>query len=306
MELRHLASFVETARAGTYARAGQRLHLAQPAVWKHVQILEAELGLALFERRGRGVQLTPAGRTLVTRAEQVLDGTGRLRELAQDLRIGRVGQITIGCLARHVIGFLGSALGTFHRLHPEVRVVIDELELESHTDVADVFGDALRSGTVDMVFGPQLSGARSIAAYESTVVCALAPRHPWRRAGSIDVVQLKDEPVLVAPRGYYSRRALERACRSEGFEPLVALESASPTVLVQLGEEGLGIPIVSGDALPRRRWPFPSLVHQGRTLGAPVWVSARENMDVVTSRLFEVVEELVASKDLPRGEHRSP
>src|SRR5258708_6459733 len=104
MELRQLTSFVETARSGTYAAAAKRMHLAQPAVWKHVRTLETELGVALFERVGRGVRLTGAGTVLLDRAEQILDGAGRIQDLARDLRAGRAGSVTIGCLAPHVVG----------------------------------------------------------------------------------------------------------------------------------------------------------------------------------------------------------
>src|SRR5260370_32692929 len=113
MELKQLASFVETARSGTYAAAGERLQLAQPAVWKHVRVLETELGVALFERVGRRVRLTGAGQLLADRAEQLLAGSGRLRDLALELKAGRAGSVTIGCLAPHVLGFLAPVMGAF-------------------------------------------------------------------------------------------------------------------------------------------------------------------------------------------------
>src|SRR5262249_52041460 len=155
--------------------------------------------------------------TLLTRAEQILDGTRRLEELARDLRAGRIGTVTVGCVARHVTGFLGAALGTFHHRHPEVRVVIDEVELDGQVGIADLFGEALRSGAVDVVFGPRLPGTRAIAAYDSTIVCAVPPRHPWRTHEAVEIDSLRDLPLLVAPHGYYSRGALERACRAWGF-----------------------------------------------------------------------------------------
>ena len=117
MELRHLTSFVETARSGGYAAASKRLHLAQPAVWKHVHLLEKELGVILFTRVGRGIILTSTGRMLLPRAEEILGGTVRLSELASDLQSGRTGTVTIGCLAPHIVGFLADALGVLHRTH---------------------------------------------------------------------------------------------------------------------------------------------------------------------------------------------
>src|SRR5438477_7941440 len=143
----------QSPRSGTYAAAGERLHLAQPAVWKHVQTLETDLGVALFERVGRRVRLTVAGRLVLDRAEQLLEGADRMRELAQDLRAGRAGTVTIGCLAPHVLGFLAPVVGRYRRAHPTVRVVLRDVELAPGAGALDPFGDALNSGTVDIVIG---------------------------------------------------------------------------------------------------------------------------------------------------------
>src|SRR5437867_8512056 len=123
MELRQLECFVATAREGTYSAASELLHLAQPAVWKHVRGLESELGIALFERTGRRVRLTTAGQAILDRSEQLLDAAARMRTFAGELRDGRAGMVRIGCLAPHVLGFLAPVVGAFRRAHPDVNVV---------------------------------------------------------------------------------------------------------------------------------------------------------------------------------------
>jgi DNA-binding transcriptional LysR family regulator len=290
VELRHLRSFIETGRAGSFAAAGRRLHLAQPAVWKHVQTLEAELGVDLFERVGRRVTLTPAGRTLLPRAEQVLEGATRLDELAADLRAGRTGTVTIGCLAPHLIGFLATALGVLHRREPSVRVVLREIDI--HDDPTEAFDEALRSGTVDMVLGPRLRGADCFLAYEVDAVCAVPPRHRWRRRADVPIEELADERLLLAPVGYFTRTALERTSRARGFELDIAFESTSPSVLVRLGEEGLGVPIIGGDALPVPRRPWPVLIDRGRPLRSEVWLSAHQRRDAATELVFDTTRSM--------------
>jgi hypothetical protein len=81
--------------------------------------------------------------------------------------------VKVGCLARHVVGFLGSVVGALHRRHPDVQVVIDELELEGPHVTAEVFSEALTSGMVDVLFGPRLLEVYSIpgTTARSCVLC---------------------------------------------------------------------------------------------------------------------------------------
>jgi len=72
MELRHLRYFAAIAEAENFSRAARTLRIAQPALSQRRRDLEAELGLALFERKGRGIRLTPAGRYYLEEVRQVL------------------------------------------------------------------------------------------------------------------------------------------------------------------------------------------------------------------------------------------
>ena len=294
MDLRQLASFVATARTGSYAAAGRSLHLAQPAVWKHVNLLEADLGVTLFDRVGRGIQLTPAGYTLLGPGEQVLDGAARMRNAADDLTAGRTGTVTIGCLASHVVGFLAAALGSVARSHPSVRVVLQEVDIAD--GAPEAFAEALQSGAIDMVVGPQIIGTDSFAAYQPRVVCAVPPRHPWRRRAAVPVHELGEQRLLLAPAGYFTRRLLERWSRELDVSLDIAFESASPSVLVRLGEEGLGIPVIGDDALPVPRTPWPVLTQEGRPLGSTVWISAPRRRDVATSAVFETARSFAEAR----------
>src|SRR5437867_797317 len=128
VDLRQLAAFVAVARSGTYAAAAMQLHLAQPAVWKHVANLERALGVQLFERHGRLVRLTASGRAVLVRAEAVLEGAEAVETLARDLRSGRTGTVTIGCVAPHVVGFLAPVIGAYRKAHRDVRVLLRTVE----------------------------------------------------------------------------------------------------------------------------------------------------------------------------------
>ena len=294
MDLRQLASFVETASAGSYAGAARRLQLAQPAVWKHVHNLETELDVALFTRAGRGVKPTLAGRALLARAEQLLQSSARFGELARDLRTGHIGLVSIGCVAPEVIGFLGPILGAFQRQVPNVRVALVDVDIHNRPTTA--FREALRSGSVDVLVGPRVPDTDSFAIGEGAVVCAVPRHHPWVGWPSVRIAELNGVPLLVAPLGHFSREVIERECRAAGFEPQIALESDSPSVLIALGEEGLGVPIVGSDSAPCPSPAWPSLIAENGPLRSRTWCSADAQRDPATNAFFQLAREFASEQ----------
>ncbi len=96
MELYQLRSFVAVAEEGTLAKAALRLFSSQPSVSAHVKALEDELGIALFDRSSRGMQITPDGEALLSRAYAILKETTALNNLARDLQSSPSGKLTIG------------------------------------------------------------------------------------------------------------------------------------------------------------------------------------------------------------------
>src|SRR5260370_4099983 len=129
MELRQLRYFVEVAREGSYAAAAERLHVAQPGVWKQVRALERELGVRLFERVGSGVRLTRDGELVLAQADKALAGITRVADLASDLQAGRTGTVTVGCVSAHIAGFLSRAVASHRRQYPDVDVRLVEIDL---------------------------------------------------------------------------------------------------------------------------------------------------------------------------------
>src|SRR3954467_12885619 len=89
MDTQALAAFIEVADSRSFSRAGEKLHLSQPAISKRIAALEADLGKAVFDRVGRGISLTDAGRTLLPYARRTLqhieDGRRALTHLADEV-----------------------------------------------------------------------------------------------------------------------------------------------------------------------------------------------------------------------------
>lgn len=280
MELRHIRYFAEVARLGTYQTAADRLHVAQPAVWQQVQTLQQEIGLRLFEKAGRRVRLTVAGRELLEDAERVLAAAERFRSAAADLASGRSGVVAIACYTPHLERFLAPIIGRFERAHPEVRLQVLEFAATGG-DVSAIPASAasLLSGEVDLAVGPRpVSGADGFLVDQSRIVALVAQGHPMAAMDRVPLRALEGEPLLLqASRDSFSRSAIVRACHLAGFEPSLKLESRSSAALAALAEHGVGVALLPDAVVPR---DFSGVVRQitedGDLLGRETWLCWRE------------------------------
>jgi DNA-binding transcriptional LysR family regulator len=142
VDLAQLQAFYEVARAGSVRKAAVALHRSQPAVSHRLRALQDELGLELFERVGRGLQLTPVGRRLFERCGELFAFTRALRASlpGTDEVVGRVEVGTLPTVASHL---LAQALAHLLNTHPR-------LELSFVFDVFPEVIEALRGGRVDL------------------------------------------------------------------------------------------------------------------------------------------------------------
>ena len=276
MELRQLEYFSAVARDGTYTAAAERLHVAQPALWKQVHDLERELGVALFERAGRRVRITTAGTLLLERVDQLLGGANRLRLLADDLRVGRTGRVRVRCFAPHLARFLAGVITTFRVEHPGIGVELSEHGVAIDDRVSLV--ESLRVGAADVITTAHVDGDADLEGFRAYRVRVVAlPAEGSRlapRRTRLPVESLRDEALVVSPRGYFSRDRLDAACREAGFEPRIEAESSSPAALVALADHGLGTAIIADDAIGATRPPL-ALTADGAAIEDAVWLYRR-------------------------------
>src|SRR6516225_4890745 len=147
MELRQLAYFDAVVRHGSFTKAAQRLHVAQPAVSAQIRRLETELGTTLLERTTRRVALTHAGELFLSRARQALAQVDAARGDLAELSAVRRGRVRIG--ATQVLGSLDlpASMASFRRRYPGVSLAL-------HTGLIAKLLGMLDAGVVDLIVGP--------------------------------------------------------------------------------------------------------------------------------------------------------
>jgi len=144
MELRHFRYFIAVAEESSLGRAAHRLHVSQPALSQQISDLEEELGLKLFTRNSRGVELTEAGRPFLIAGRRVLLGANQAAEQAQEAAKGERGRLVIGSLGVATISFLSGALARFREQHPLVEITL--LRMNTQAQVEGVLTGSIMLG----------------------------------------------------------------------------------------------------------------------------------------------------------------
>lgn len=274
MELRHLRSFVTVADAGSVSRAAVQLNLTQPALSRQLRHLETDLGLPLFDRVGRRLQLTAGGESLLARTREILREAEALREQAGALAGGRTGTLRLGATAQTLESLISPFLVGFRRARPgiEVRLVEDG-------------GVRLRArvarGELHLALGAVPSGEelRARPLFPVWVLAVMASRHPLARRRTVEVAEIADVPVLLLRRDFASRLRFDAACEAARIRPRVLIEAGDPHSLVSLARGGHGVAIVPSTTLfGRSGLHVAPLLRGGRAIGgstAAVWDSRR-------------------------------
>jgi LysR family cyn operon transcriptional activator len=238
MNFAHLRTFVAVVETGGVHRAAARLHLSQPAVSRQIRSLEDDLGVQLFDRIGRRVQLTSDGEDLLRRGRHLLAEADAFTERAGALRKGETGILRVGATPQVIESVLADFLTRFRQLFPGVEVQLVE-------DGGTNLPRRLERGHVLLAF-TAAEDPRFVQRllYPVYGVAILATTHKLARRRTLDVAELADEPLVLLRGGFASRDWFEAACSVAHFRPRLLLESAAPQTAIALARSGYGVAIV--------------------------------------------------------------
>jgi DNA-binding transcriptional LysR family regulator len=239
-ELRHLRAFVAVASGGGMARAASALARSQPAITRQLQDLETLLGVALFDRAGRSLVLTDAGRALVDDARALLASADAFAGRAAAAAEGRLGRLAVGFGGAAINSVLGGALGEFGRAQPDV-----ELRLVEDFDDLALCEQVSRRELDAAVVRFSAPGLEAVTIGVQPYRAVVPASSPF--ADRVRLAELADEPFLLWPRNEAPAAwdAVMGACRAAGFTPRVAQEAVSVPTLLALAAAGLGVALVA-------------------------------------------------------------
>src|SRR5918997_2173160 len=195
MELRHLRYFLAVAEGLHFGRAAARVHIAQPPLSKQIQQLEQEIGVQLFKRTKRSVELTNAGKIFQREALGILKSLENAVKKARLASWGDTGWLSIGFIASSTYDVLPIILKEFKKRHPEVELVLQEIQSSEQNQ-------ALREGRIHVSFArfpKSESGLVFETIYSEQLVAALPQAHPLNKKRSLKLTDLANEPFILQP-----------------------------------------------------------------------------------------------------------
>lgn len=286
MELRHLRYFAAVVDAGGVSKAALRLRMTQPALGRQVRDLERELGIRLFDRIGRRVQLSAEGEEVLRRTRTLLSDAESLIERGRALTTGTTGLLRVGSTPQTLESLLVPFMARFRRSHPGIDVHFVE------DGGPRLFGHIERGAIHLALTAAADERYASRTLFPAVAMAVIAQRHPLARHRTIDVAALATVPLLLLRRDFGTRLWFDAACHTRRLQPRVLLESAAPQTLVALARIGYGVAIVNSNVLVAGRRLHLAPVMDGDTaIGG--WMTASWHPKRFLPRFGEVfVEEL--------------
>jgi DNA-binding transcriptional LysR family regulator len=251
MELRHLRYFAAVAEELHFSRAAARLHIAQPPLSQQIRRLERDLGVALFSRTRRRVDLTPAGRALLEEARRILAQADRAARIARRAGAGAIGQLALAFVPSADLDLLPRVLRLWRGRFPDV-----ELDLQVLLPVAQM--EALAAGRIQVgLLRLPVVADRAVVVepiQSEPLVAVLPRRHRLARRPRVRLADLAGDTIMMFPRhvapGYYD--VMISAFRDAGFTPSVFHPGTMQTNLA-LVSAGLGASLLPSSIRNLRR-----------------------------------------------------
>jgi DNA-binding transcriptional LysR family regulator len=282
MELRHIRYFVAIAEELNFNRASKRLHIAQPPLSRQIQQLEEQVGVRLFYRTNRRVELTHAGKAFLEKAYQMLDLVEDACDTARMSARAEHGKL--------VIGFTGTGenilpiVQMYRAKYPSVN-----LDLQLMGTTAQIH--ALQGNKIDVgLLTPPVNSEQLIVKnYMHVPIQAMLPeKHPLAMKGEpISIIDLANESFVITPRvigpGFYD--VVTKICHQAGFSPKITVETHDIQTVISLVSMGMGVSLSAKCHTQNTGVVFRELVDTSITLDLAISYRHDEKSEVLHSFL---------------------
>ncbi|MBM7566283.1 LysR family transcriptional regulator [Paenibacillus sacheonensis] len=241
MELLQLHYFLAVARSEHVTEAARSLHVTQSSLSKTIQRLEEDLGVSLFDRTGRKLQLNEFGRRFLRRAERALFELEQGRLELSDLSSPDHGTLELGVTSASV---LPEILREFRKKRPLIQFHVQMLITQEMIQL-------LERGEVDYCLSSppvERDDIECHIVFTDPILVAVPKGHRLADRSRVSLTELKDEWFVGVKIGYGTRDLMDAVCKTVGFAPHYVYEGDEPARLVNLVEAEIGIAFIPSTA----------------------------------------------------------
>lgn len=248
MTLQQLKYLLAIADSGlNITAAAERLYTSQPGISKQLKLLEQELGVQLFTRKGKSlVAITPAGRDVIARARKIMREVQNIRSLAREMSGEQEGTLSIATTHTQARYVLPDVLRAFRERYPKVN-------LELHQGTSEQIAELVAANRADFAIA---TGSRQLFPTLVILPCydwdriVLVPKdHPLtRHEGPIGLPELADHPLITYVFSATGESSFKRAFAEQGFEPRVVFTARDADIIKTYVRMGMGVGVVASMA----------------------------------------------------------
>jgi len=245
LNVHQLNVFVIAAETLNFTQTAKRLHLTQSSVSQHIKSLEVQLGVELFERKGRTLEITDAGLVLLPMAREIVEGSIRVAEQMELLKNEIHGHLIVGCNTAPGKYILPTLLARFHEHYPLVRISCQVLPVKQ---VQEGLAEGDIHFTLSNIADTSGEGAEYQLYLEEPIELIVPLHHPWAERDEIEPEELFEEHFITREKSSGTYRNVAKSLLDVGIdiEKLdTFLEMGTSEALALAVEQGLGVGFVS-------------------------------------------------------------
>jgi len=253
--LRQLEYFTAVAERSSFSKAADSCYVSQPALSAQIAQLEAVLGVRLFERNRRGVQLTRAGRELVPGAKEILESCDRFAQLAQSFGAPLSGPLRMGVIPTIGAYLLPRVLPAVSRAYPNLQVYLRE-------DMTDRLLEQLHEGKLDLLLlaiDLDLGNVATQPLFSDPFVLAVPESDELAQLDEVSLSDIEGRNILLLDEGHCLRAQTLPLCETAGAGEISGFRASSLGTITQMVANGLGITLLPELAVEREAAAVPSL-----------------------------------------------
>lgn len=239
MELRQLEYFMALCNELHFTKTAEKLRIGQPTLSYQMRALEDELGVRLFDRLGKKIAITEAGKILLTQCKNVFENLHYATEQIEELQKVKRGKLVIGALSGDLSLIASKVLNEFHAAYPHVQI-----QLFSIDDAVE----KVKQNEIDLAltFMPKPDDSFiTIPLYQDEFYLVVRAGHAWSDRDQIEFSEIQNIPLILNPFGHCFRKLIEEACLSAEINLQPIIESTDSKGILDLVEEGIGATIIS-------------------------------------------------------------
>ncbi|SDI34432.1 DNA-binding transcriptional regulator, LysR family [Alteribacillus persepolensis] len=237
MDFKQLHFFLEVNKEKSISKASNKLHISQPALSKSILHLEEELGIRLFDRSTRHLQITEEGKMMLSHAQQLMRGMEDMKKAAEDIKSRKKGSFKFGLPPVIGSNVFPDVIAGFRKQYPETNMHIIE-------EGAKIMEKSLLEGNIDvgvaiLPVDTELFEVRPLI--NKNLLLVVSSDHPLAVRKHVQMSELRDEAFLMFQKGFSLYDRVREGCIQAGFEPDITHESTQWDFLVEMVKKNFGI-----------------------------------------------------------------